>query len=112
MCARERHTATVESIPVSIVGLDDEYATISWLASEDHAFAPSAFGRSETSTEPAGVARSPGVHGVRATMPAEATAATADATERDGPTPIEVPTDPRGTASRAARVTPRSNVHR
>jgi acetolactate synthase-1/2/3 large subunit len=96
MCAQALHTAAAASVPVVVVALNnDDYATISWRASEEYDFPEGAFGWPDVPTSLVGLAESLGVRGVRATTPEAVTAATAEALDRDEPTLVEVPTDPR-----------------
>jgi acetolactate synthase-1/2/3 large subunit len=95
MCAQTIHAAAAAELPVVVVALNnDDYGTISWAAARDHGFEPGAFGWGDSPVAAADLAESLGARGRRAETPAAVTAAVETALAADGPTLIEVPTDP------------------
>ncbi len=95
MCAQTIHAAAAADLPVVVVALNnDDYGTISWAAARDHGFEPGAFGWGDSPVAAADLAESLGARGRRVETPAAVTAAVETALAADGPTLIEVPTDP------------------
>jgi acetolactate synthase-1/2/3 large subunit len=95
MCIHELHTLAAEAIDVTVVALNnDDYAIISEEAARSYDFSSQAYGWDETSLDLASVAEAMGVHAERATTRASLAEAMESARSRDGPSLVEVRTDP------------------
>ena len=95
MCIHELHTLAAEAIDVTVVALNnDDYAIISEEAARSYDFPSQAYGWDETSLDLASVAEAMGVHAERATTRASLAEAMESARSRDGPSLVEVRTDP------------------
>jgi acetolactate synthase-1/2/3 large subunit len=95
MCLHELHTLADEAIDVTVVVLDNsDYAIISEEAGRSYRMDDDEYGWAETPVSYTTVAEGLGLDVARAATPAEIEATVADAIESDGPTLVEVPTDP------------------
>lgn len=96
MCIHELHTAVDEGIPLTIIALNNsDYAIISEEAGRSYALGEGAYGWDETPINLVGVAEGMGMNATRAETPEAIREEVESALESDGPTLIEVPTDPR-----------------
>lgn len=96
MCIHELHTAVEEGIPLTIIALNNsDYAIISEEAGWSYALGEGAYGWDETPIDLVGVAEGMGMDATRAETPEAIREEVESALESDGPTLIEVPTDPR-----------------
>jgi acetolactate synthase-1/2/3 large subunit len=96
MCIHELHTAVDEGIPLTTIALNNsDYAIISEEAGRSYALSEGAYGWDETPIDLVGVAEGMGMDATRAETPEAIREEVESALESDGPTLIEVPTDPR-----------------
>jgi len=94
MCVHELHTAAAEDLPVVLVAFNNsDYAIISEEA--ERTYGLDAYDWPETPLSLSAIAEGMGVATARAETPDEIENALASAFDRDGPTLVEVPTDPR-----------------
>ena len=95
MCIHELHTLAAEAIDVTVVALNnDDYAIISEEAARSYDFPDQAYGWGETALDLASIAEGMGVHAERVTTRASLAEAMESARSRDGPSLVEVRTDP------------------
>ena len=95
MCIHELHTLAAEAIDVTVVALNnDDYAIISEEAARSYDFPDQAYGWGETALDLASIAEGMGVHAERVTTQASLAEAMESARSRDGPSLVEVRTDP------------------
>ena len=95
MCMHELHTLAAESIDVTVIALNnDDYAIISEEAARSYDFPDQAYGWGETALDLASIAEAMGVPAERVTTRASLAEAIASARDRDGPSLVEVRTDP------------------
>jgi acetolactate synthase-1/2/3 large subunit len=95
MCVHELHTLASEGIDVTVVALNnDDYAIISEEASRSYGFPDSAYGWEEAGLDLVAVASGMGVSAERVTDVASVADAVGSARRRDGPSLVEVVTDP------------------
>ena len=101
MCIHELHTAAAEDLPVVLVAFNNaDYAIISEEAQRSYGL--DAYDWPETPLSLSAIADGMGVETARAETPNEIRDAVSAAFDRDGPTLVEVPTDP---------AEPQANVH-
>ncbi len=94
MCLEELHTIVAEGLDVTVfVFNNDDYAIISEEASRSYDLGDGAYGWSNAPLDCSTIAEGMGMRAVRAETPEEIAAATADAVD-NGPTLVEIPTDP------------------
>ncbi|WP_440767256.1 thiamine pyrophosphate-binding protein [Natronorubrum sp. DTA7] len=95
MCVHELHTLADEGIDVTVVVLNNsDYAIISEDARRNYRMDEGEYGWEETPVSYTTVADGLGIDVDRAETPAEIESAVADAIASDGPTLVEIPTDP------------------
>ena len=95
MCLHELHTLADEDIDVTVVVLNNsDYAIISEEAGRSYRMDEGEYGWGETPVSYTTVAEGLGLDVERAETPAEIEATVADAIENEGPTVVEIPTDP------------------
>ncbi|MFC6837938.1 thiamine pyrophosphate-binding protein [Halomarina ordinaria] len=95
MCVHELHTLADEGIDVTVVVLNNsDYAIISEEAGRSYRMDEGEYGWGETPVSYTTVADGLGLDVDRATTPDEVTATVARAIDSDGPTLVEIPTDP------------------
>ena len=95
MCIHELHTLAAEAIDVTVVALNnDDYAIISEEAARSYDFPDQAYGWGETALDLASIAEAMGVHAERVTTQASLAEAIASARGHNGPSLVEVRTDP------------------
>jgi acetolactate synthase-1/2/3 large subunit len=94
MCLHELHTAVAEDLPVVVVVLDNsDYAIITEEAERAYGL-EEGYGWGATPIDFVAVAEGMGMAATRAETPDEVRSAVADALDADGPTLVQVPTDP------------------
>ncbi|QCS44951.1 thiamine pyrophosphate-binding protein [Natrinema versiforme] len=95
MSVHELHTLVDEGIDVTVVVLNNsDYAIISEEAERSYRMSTSEYGWTDAPLDFQTIARGIGLEAHAAETPAQLKSAVADALESDGPTLIEVPTDP------------------
>ncbi len=95
MCLHELHTLVDEGIDVTVVVFDNsDYAIISEEAGRSYRMDPGEYGWTESPVSYTTVAEGLGLDAVRAESVEEIREVVAEAVESDGPTLVEVPTDP------------------
>jgi acetolactate synthase-1/2/3 large subunit len=95
MCLHELHTLADEAVDATVVVLNNsDYAIISEEAGRSYRMDEGEYGWSETPVSYTTVAEGLGLDVERAETPDEIESTVADAIESDGPTLVEVPTDP------------------
>jgi acetolactate synthase-1/2/3 large subunit len=95
MCVHELHTLADEGIDVTVVVLNNsDYAIISEEAGRSYRMDEGEYGWEETPVSYTTVAEGLGIDVDRAETPDEVAATVARAIDGDGPTLVEVPTDP------------------
>ncbi|GAB3419173.1 thiamine pyrophosphate-binding protein [Haloparvum alkalitolerans] len=95
MCIHELHTLATEGIDVTVVALNnDDYAIISEEADRSHGLGPGAYGWADAGLDLAAVAEGMGVDATRVAGVSGIAEALDDARARDGPSLVEVATDP------------------
>lgn len=95
MCLHELHTLAAEELDVTVVVFrNDDYAIISEEATRSYGLEAVAYGWGETPVEFTALAESMGVAGYRAGSPEEIADTVAKARASDGPSLVEVRTDP------------------
>ena len=95
MCLHELHTLADEDIDVTVVVLNNsDYAIISEEAGRSYRMDEGEYGWEGTPVSYTTVAEGLGLDVERAETPAEIEATVADAIENEGPTVVEIPTDP------------------
>jgi len=95
MCLHELHTLADEDIGVTVVVLNNsDYAIISEEAGRSYRMDEGEYGWEGTPVSYTTVAEGLGLDVERAETPAEIEATVADAIENEGPTVVEIPTDP------------------
>ena len=95
MSVHELHTLVDEGIDVTVVVLNNsDYAIISEEAERSYRMSTSEYGWTDAPLDFRTIARGIGLEAQAAETPAELESAVANALESDGPTLIEVPTDP------------------
>ncbi|WP_226007058.1 thiamine pyrophosphate-binding protein [Natrinema salinisoli] len=95
MCLHELHTLADEEIDVTVVVLNNsDYAIISEEAGRSYRMDEGEYGWDETPVSYTTVAEGLGLDVERAETPDEVEATVADAIASDGPTLVEIPTDP------------------
>ena len=95
MCVHELHTAVSEAIPLTVVVFSNhDYAIISEEADRSYGFGSGAYGWSDAPIDFVSLAESVGMDAERAETPTEIRTALGRSLDADGPTLIEVPTDP------------------
>ena len=95
MCIHELHTLAAEAIDVTVVALNnDDYAIISEEAARSYDFPAQAYGWSETALDLASIAEGMGVRAEQVTDRQSLAAAIESARRHDGPSLVEVRTDP------------------
>lgn len=95
MCIHELHTLADENTDVTVIVLNNsDYAIISEEASRSYRMDDGEYGWDETPVSYTTVAEGLGLDAERAETPEEVTSVVADAIASDGPTLVEIPTDP------------------
>ena len=95
MCIHELHTLAGEGIDVTVVVLNNsDYAIISEEAGRNYRMEPGEYGWESAPVSYTTVAEGLGIDTMRAETTEEVTATVASAIESDGPTLVEIPTDP------------------
>ncbi|MFC6768634.1 thiamine pyrophosphate-dependent enzyme, partial [Natrinema soli] len=95
MCVHELHTLADEELDVTVVVLNNsDYAIISEDASRNYRMDEGEYGWEETPVSYTTVAEGLGLEAARAETPDEIESTVADAITSDGPTLVEIPTDP------------------
>ena len=95
MCIHELHTLAAEAIDVTVVALNnDDYAIISEEAARSYDFPDQAYGWGETALDLASIAEGMGVHAEQVITQASLAEAIESARGHDGPSLVEVRTDP------------------
>ncbi|WP_435181092.1 thiamine pyrophosphate-binding protein [Halorussus sp. AFM4] len=95
MCVHELHTAAAEDLPVTVVVLNnDDYAIISEEAGRSYRLSEREYGWADVPVDFAAVAEGMGVEAYRADAPADIRDSLDAALGSDGPTLVEVRTDP------------------
>lgn len=95
MCVHELHTLAAEELDVTVVVFTNhDYAIISEEASRSYGLEEGAYGWGDTPIDFVGLARSLGLDANRAERTEEVADALADARATEGPTLVEVATDP------------------
>ncbi|WP_129116062.1 thiamine pyrophosphate-binding protein [Halegenticoccus tardaugens] len=95
MCLHELHTLVSETIDVTVVVLNNsDYAIISEEAGRDYQMDKGEYGWDDAPVSYTTIAEGVGMGSMRAENPTEITETVAEAIGRDGPTLVEVPTDP------------------
>jgi acetolactate synthase-1/2/3 large subunit len=95
MSVHELHTLVAEDLDVTVVLLNNsDYAIISEDAARNYGMAASEYGWTDAPIDFVAVAEGMGLSAVRAETAADVEAEVAAAVERDGPSLVEVPTDP------------------
>ncbi|SEH13583.1 acetolactate synthase-1/2/3 large subunit [Natronorubrum sediminis] len=103
MCIHELHTLAGENIDVTVVVLNNsDYAIISEEAGRSYRMDPGEYGWDSAPVSYTTVAEGLGIDTMSATTTDEVAATVAEAIESDGPTLVEIPTDP---------YEPQSSVH-
>jgi acetolactate synthase-1/2/3 large subunit len=96
MSVHELHTLAAEDLDVTVALFDNrDYAIISEDAERNYQMAPSEYGWSDAPIDFVAVAEGMGVSATRAETVAEVESEVAAAVEHDGPSLVEIPTDPR-----------------
>ena len=95
MCIHELHTLAAEGIDVTVVALNnDDYAIISEAAERSYGFEPSTYGWADASLDLTTIAEGMGVAAERVTERKEVAPAVDAARRSEGPSLVEVVTDP------------------
>ncbi|SDQ33119.1 thiamine pyrophosphate-binding protein [Natronobacterium texcoconense] len=95
MCVHELHTIAEEELDITVVVLDNnDYAIISEEAERSYRMDAGEYGWGATPIDFQSVAGGMGVETKRAETPAEIIETVGEAVETDGPTFVEIPTDP------------------
>ncbi|APW96238.1 acetolactate synthase [Halobiforma lacisalsi AJ5] len=95
MCVHELHTIAEEDVDVTVVVLNNsDYAIISEEAERSYRMDPGEYGWTDVPIDFVAVADGMGLETMRAETPDGIATTVGEALERDGPTLVEVPTDP------------------
>ncbi|QFU84666.1 thiamine pyrophosphate-binding protein [Natronorubrum aibiense] len=95
MCIHELHTLAGENIDVTVIVLNNsDYAIISEEAGRSYRMEPGEYGWDSAPVSYTTVADGLGIDTMRAETTDDVTATVAEAIESDGPTLVEIPTDP------------------